>query len=234
MPFFAEKKATVTLDGAIRGAKTIWPVAVAVLPFGITFGVSAGEAGLPASTTLSMSALVFSGAAQFAVLDLWSDTVPLFPLVLALLAVNARNIIMGVSVYPWISRLSKYKIAMITSVLTDANWAVSMDAYGKGERDAGILLGSGLLLWLTWVAGTGIGVFFTGFTVSPESLGLDLLMPVFFITVLIGMGKQKGVFIPWMAAAVVSLLTSYTVPGSWYIITGALAGGIAGVCRDIR
>lgn len=234
MPFFAEKKATVTLDGTIRGAKTIWPVAVAVLPFGITFGVSAREAGLPASTTLSMSALVFSGAAQFAVLDLWSDPVPLFPLVLALLAVNARNIIMGVSVYPWISRLSKYKIAMITSVLTDANWAVSMDAYVNGERDAGILLGSGLLLWLTWVAGTGIGVFFTGFTVSPESLGLDLLMPVFFITVLIGMGKQRGVFIPWTAAAVVSLLTSYLVPGSWYIIIGALAGGIAGVCRDIR
>ncbi len=224
-----EQEVTCTLEGAARGARAIWPVAVAVLPFGITFGVSAGEAGIDPGTSLLMSALVFAGAAQFAALDLWSSQIPLISLVLTVFAVNARNIIMGASLFPWIGRLPGYRIAMITPVLSDANWAVSMDAYGNGERDVGILVGSGLLLWVAWVAGTGLGACFTGFVMAPERLGLDLLMPVFFITVLVGMGKQKGIFLPWVTAAMVSLATSSMVEGNWHIIAGALAGGIAGV-----
>ncbi|MCP4118829.1 MAG: branched-chain amino acid ABC transporter permease [Desulfobacteraceae bacterium] len=232
MSRFLEQEVTCTMAGAARGARAIWPVAVAVLPFGITFGVSAGEAGIDPSTSLLMSALVFAGAAQFAVLDLWSSRIPLIPLVLTLFAVNARNIIMGASLHPWIGRLPAHRIAMITPVLSDANWAVSMDAYGKGERDVGILLGSGLLLWFTWVAGTGLGACFTGFVIAPERLGLDLLMPVFFVTVLMGMGKQKGILLPWATAAMVSLAISFMVEGNWHIIAGALAGGIAGVLHD--
>jgi predicted branched-subunit amino acid permease len=221
-----------SLNGIFTGAKAIWPVALAVFPFGVTFGISAIEAGVEPREAIHMSALVFAGAAQFSVLEIWSDEIPLIPLIFTVFAINARNIVFGFGLSPWIGKLPIYRIALITAVLSDANWAYSMKAYEDGERDVGVLVGSGVILWLSWVIGTATGKHCFGLFDSPERFGLDLLMPIFFITVLYGMGKQKKCYLPWIAAGVSSLLMASLVDGCWYIIIGALVGGVVGVVND--
>jgi predicted branched-subunit amino acid permease len=221
-----------SINGIFTGAKAILPVALAVFPFGVSFGVSAIEAGVEPTKTIHMSALVFAGAAQFSVLKFWSDEIPLIPLIFTVLAINARNIILGFGLSPWIGNLPIYRIALITPILSDANWAYSMRAYEDGERDVGVLVGSGLILWLSWVIGTATGINCFSFFDSPDRFGLDLLMPIFFITVLYGMAKQKILYFPWIAAGAASLLMSSIIDGSWYIIIGALIGGAVGVIND--
>lgn len=221
-----------SINGIYTGAKAILPVALAVFPFGVTFGISAIEAGVEPAKAIHMSALVFAGAAQFSVLEFWANEIPLIPLIFTVFAINARNIILGFGLSPWIGNLPAYRIALITPILSDANWAYSMNAYENGERDVGVLVGSGLILWLSWVISTAFGITCFPLFDSPERFGFDLLMPIFFISVLYGMGKQRTFYLPWIAAGVASWLMSSIEDGSWYIIFGALVGGMVGVVND--
>src|SRR5947208_796856 len=82
-----------TAAGVRRGMIEIMPVAAFLVPFGIAFGVAASARGVQADVSLLMSIVVFAGAAQFAVLDLWYAPLPLVTIALTVLAVNARHLL---------------------------------------------------------------------------------------------------------------------------------------------
>src|SRR5438046_2787320 len=84
-----------TANGVWRGAVEIAPIAAFIIPFGIAFGVAASAKGVPADISLLMSIVIYAGASQFAVLDLWHAPLPLATLALTVLAVNARHILLG-------------------------------------------------------------------------------------------------------------------------------------------
>jgi predicted branched-subunit amino acid permease len=47
------------------GVKTVLPLMIGVLPFGMIYGILAIGAGLPPSTAQAMSAIIFAGSSQF-------------------------------------------------------------------------------------------------------------------------------------------------------------------------
>ena len=223
--------ATFSLRGMLRGARAIAPVSMFVIPFGIAFGIAASQAGLSHLTSMLMSAFVFAGASQFAALPLWGDYIPILPLLFITFAVNARHILMSASLYPWMRTLPwTTKLGSLT-LLSDANFALAMKAHEKGEWDVGHMFGGGLVLWTTWLIGTAIGITSGEFLGDPRALGLDVVMITFFTALLAGSWKGMETLIPWTVAGIVALIAFYTIDGSWYIIIGALAGGIAGVLR---
>ena len=52
-----------------------------------------------------MSVAIYAGASQFAALDLWYAPLPLATLALTVLAVNARHILLGASLAPWLLQI---------------------------------------------------------------------------------------------------------------------------------
>src|SRR5215472_14526345 len=72
--------------GALRCA----PVALGVLAYGLVFGALAQQAGLSFAETAFMSAIVYSGSAQFVALGLWTLPPPVLALAVATLLVNFR------------------------------------------------------------------------------------------------------------------------------------------------
>src|SRR6267154_1568734 len=96
------KSPRFTANGVWRGSVEIAPVAALVIPFGIAFGVAASAKGVPAEISLFMSIAIFAGASQFAMLDLWYAPLPLATLALTVLAVNARHILLGAVLAPWL------------------------------------------------------------------------------------------------------------------------------------
>ncbi|WP_234578498.1 AzlC family ABC transporter permease [Raoultella terrigena] len=56
-----------------------------------------------------MGLLVFAGYAQFAALGLWGEPVPLVTLAATVFAINARHLLMGATLYPWLRYLSPAK-----------------------------------------------------------------------------------------------------------------------------
>ncbi len=97
---------TFTRRGLLRGARRSAPLALAGLLKGVTFGVLARQAGLSLGETVAMSAVVNAGTAQFVALGPWPA--PLLPLALAATAllINARNLLMGATLAPWLGRLA--------------------------------------------------------------------------------------------------------------------------------
>lgn len=218
---------TLTPLGVMRGGRRLFPIAIVTIPFGIAFGVAAIERGMTSIEAILMSVLAFSGAAQFATLDYWQ--VPLGSLAMVVLALNARHIIMGAALSPWLNQLPLGRRILALTYMSDPNFADSQPAFQDGERDAGVLLGGGLILWACWVAGTAIGALGGEVVGEPTSFGIDVVMPCFFAAVVAGQLRQAKALVPSLVAGVVAVALLNVVPTGWNVVLAALAGGVVGV-----
>lgn len=204
------------------------PISLFVVAFGAAFGLAAVQAGLvPAEATL-MSLLVFAGASQFAALDMWGEQVSLLPLAAVVFAINARHILMGASLYPVFRRLPPLRRYGLLLVLTDANWAIAAQDYQNGRHNLEVILGGGLALALAWLVGTALGAWFGQLLEDPRSLGLDMVLGCFLLSMALGGRKSPRILVAWGVAAVASVLAWYYLPPHAHVVAGALAGGLVG------
>lgn len=212
------------------GFTQLLPLSIFVVIFGLAFGVAAVQTGLDAFPTLLMSGLVFAGASQFATLEMWGAEVPLIPVLITVFAINARHLLMGATLYPWLRQLPPAKRYGVMLVASDANWAMAMNAFGKKEPGLGLLVGGGLALWGFWIVGTWMGIYFGGAIKDPVSLGLDMVMGCFLLSMVVVGPKNLRIFAIWGAAAGSSLLAYWYLPENSHVVVGACAGGILGAC----
>ncbi|WP_027852463.1 AzlC family ABC transporter permease [Marinobacterium litorale] len=210
------------------GFKQLTPLSMFVVVFGVAFGLAAAQEGLNDSTSLLMSALVFAGASQFAALELWGGQVPLFTLMITVFAINARHLLMGATLYPWLCHLPPRKRYAVMLVASDANWAMAMQAFSHRQPGLGILLGGGLALWSFWILGTWLGIYFGSAISDPKALGVDMVMGCFLLSMVVGGEKNLRMFFIWSIAGLASLVAYWFLPENSHVIAGALAGGIAG------
>ncbi|MCO7515971.1 AzlC family ABC transporter permease [Pseudomonas guariconensis] len=210
------------------GFKQLLPISLFVVVFGVAFGLAAAQTGLDDVSTLLMSALVFAGAAQFAVLDMWGAHVPIVPLVITVFAINARHLLMGATLYPWLKDLPRARRYGVMLVVSDANWAMSMQAFNRGKPGLGLLLGGGIALWSAWALGSWLGLYFGSAIQDPVSLGLDMVMGCFLLAMVIGGQKNLRMLVIWSLAACSSLLAYAYLPENSHVVVGALAGGVLG------
>ena len=225
-------KVTFTFAGALEGAKRCLPIEVAGFAIGLVFGVLAGQAGLSAAETVLMSALVFSGATQFVVLGLWAAPLPVAAIVLTTLVVNLRYVLMGATLAPWFSGLSRLKAYGSIFFLADENWALAMGEHAKGRRDAAFLIGGGLAMFASWTISSLLGRAVGGALEDPARWGLDFAFTAVFLALLAGLWRgRKSDLLPWVGAAAVAVAAHLVLPGQWYVLLGGLAGSMAGAAR---
>jgi 4-azaleucine resistance transporter AzlC len=226
---------TFTLAGALAGARRCLPIAVGGFAIGLVFGVLAGQAGVGILEAVTMSALVFSGAAQFAALGVWDAPVPVFTLVLTALVIGLRHLLMGAALSPAFSKLPRAKAFGSVYFMADENWALTMEELRRGRRDAAFLIGGGLLMFLSWTTGTFVGRTTGSFLEDPARWGLDFAFTAVFIALLAGMwrGRSKDL-LPWITAAVAAVVSNYLLPGQWHVLIGGLLGTAAGAMQGER
>ncbi|PJI31392.1 AzlC family ABC transporter permease [Acinetobacter pseudolwoffii] len=212
-----------------QGFKSLLPISIFVAIFGAAFGLAAIQTGLEPLSIISMSTFVFAGAAQFATLELWGHSISLIPLLVTVFFINARHILMGASLYPWLKHLSPIKRYSILLVISDANWAFSQQAFQIKKQGLGILFGGGIALWLFWIIGTCLGLYFGSAIKNPSQFGLDMVMACFLLTMVIGGEKNSRIICIWTAAAISSLLAYWYLPENTHVVVGALVGGIVGM-----
>ena len=215
---------TFTLAGVREGFVTGFPVAVGVAGYGVVFGVIANQAGLSVAEAALMSATVLAGAAQLIGVELWADSVPMATVVATVGIVNLRYLLMSATLRPWFRGLSPQAAYGSVFFMADENWALTIGELRSGSKRGAFLLGSGLVLWLLWVAATVLGVTAGDLLGAPEQYGLDYVLTALFLTLAVGLWEGRESIRPWLAAAAVALLTNHVLPGEWYVIIGALAG----------
>ncbi|HEV8192940.1 MAG TPA: AzlC family ABC transporter permease [Ktedonobacterales bacterium] len=229
-----EDKVTFTWQGLLDGARMILPLAFGAFTYGVVFGVLARQAGLSPVEALLMSSLVFAGASQFVALGLWTLPLPVVALIVTTLIVNLRHVLMGAALRPWFGRLSAPHAYGSMFFMTDENWAMTTRQFASGSRDAALLLGSGLTLFVAWVSATLVGEVAGAVVPDPTAIGLDFVFTAVFLSLLIGLWRGRSDLLPWLAAAVVALAAAYWLPGKWYILLGGLVGGLVGAWRHAR
>jgi predicted branched-subunit amino acid permease len=209
----------------------VLPVLPGVCVFASAFGAAAAQKGLTLWQATSMSAFVYAGASQMVALELWRETWSLSTL-LAIMAVtatvNARMILMGASIQPWLAPAPKVQNAINLFFFTDANWLIGTRYRAQGGSDLGILFGAGIVLWIAWVVSTIPGFLAGALVAEPRRYGIDLVMPIFFSAMIVPLWKGVRSAIPWMVAGAVALAVEALSPGYLFIVVGALAGALAG------
>jgi predicted branched-subunit amino acid permease len=178
-----------------------------------------------------MSVAIYAGASQFAALDLWYAPLPMATLALTVLAVNARHILLGAALAPWLLQIPIIQRLGALLLLSDANFAHTMAARDRGETDAGILFGSGLTMWIIWIASTAVGALAGSLLGDLSRFGFDAVMVAYFTAVIVGWWKGRSDLFPFITAAAVAVAGTYILPPGWHIIAGAVAGGTVGVWR---
>jgi len=226
-----ESGVTFTLAGILSGARRCLPIAISGFAIGLVFGTLAGQANLSAAEASLMSALVFSGAAQFVVLGLWDSPVPVAAVVFATLVIGLRHLLMGAALAPHFTKLSRLKAFGSVFFMADENWALTMSEFDKGRRDGAFLLGGGLVMYVSWTVSTFVGGTLGGALEDPARWGLDFAFTAVFLALVTGLWKGRSDLLPWMVAAVVAVAAHHWLPGQWYILLGGLAGSLAGVAR---
>src|SRR3954454_20245663 len=148
-------RVALTLEGYLQGARMTLPLLPSIIVFAAAFGSLAAQKGMTWDQALAMSGIVFAGASQMVSIEIWREvwSLPALLEVMAVTAfVNARMILMSASLQPWLKHASGPQQALMLFLLTDANWLLGMRYRSEGGRDLGIYLGSGLILWVMWVA----------------------------------------------------------------------------------
>ena len=209
--------------------KEMLPISVFVLIFGLAFGLASIQTGVNGFNTVLMSALVFGGASQFATLELWGQSISVMPLVVTVFFINARHILMGASLYPWLKDIPTVKCYCYMLVISDANWAKALPKYQQGQSGLADIVGGGLALWLMWIIGTWLGIYFGYLIENPRVFGLDMVMACFLLTMVMSGQKSLRIVVVWIVAAIVAILAYWYLPENMHVVVGALAGGLVGV-----
>jgi 4-azaleucine resistance transporter AzlC len=223
----------VTFDraGIRTGFVTCVPVALGVAGYGIAFGVLADQAGLSALEVAVMSATVLAGASQIIAVELWADPIPAAAVVLAVFAVNLRYSLMGAALRPWFKHLSAPQTYGSLFFMADENWALTMRDLTSGSNRGAFLLGSGLAIWVFWVASSVVGVAFGGVIDDPATFGLDFVLVATFVALAVELWDGASTVIPWGVALVTALGTAQVLTGQWHVIAGGIAAAVAEVVR---
>ena len=229
-----------SLPGLRAGFRTCLPVALGVAVYGVLFGLLARQRGLSLVETQSMSLFVFAGASQLIALDLWSvdlsGDLPVVSLIITTLIVNLRHVLMGAALSPWLTRLTSVQAFGSLFFMTDESWALTLgrmieDKRCEREPDGAFLLGAGLCVYVFWNLSTALGHILVrglfGDVIDPAKYGLDFAFTAVFTALLVGLKPRRQDILPLIAATATALACARLLPGKWYILAGAIAGGLA-------
>ena len=210
-------------SGIATGARSVAPIAIAVLAFGASFGILARDAGMGVAAPIVMSFTTFAGSAQFAVASVLDDGGALVAAIAAAVLLNLRYLAIGVSVAPSLRGSAPRRLAE-AQLAVDESWAVSQRE-GRVDRDR--LVGAGLVLMAAWCAGTVGGVIGGSALGDPEDYGLDAMFPALFLALLVGQLDSRRARAAAVMGALIALALTPLVPPGVPIVAAAAGAVIA-------
>jgi len=221
---------TWSLDGLRLGAMLMAPALPGMMAFAIAIGATEARKGFAPIEAALMNLLVYAGASQMVAMEAWPQQMThasVLALALLVATVNARMLLFGASLRPWLGALPAWQIYPLLQLTTDPGWIICMRYRAKGGKDAGVFLGGALVVWVAWLAATTAGYVAGALIADPRKIALDLVLPIFFAAMLVPLWNGHRRSVAWAVAGAVALATERLVPGWWFVIVGAIAGSLA-------
>jgi len=208
-----------------KGIIDVSPLMIPVVPFGIIFGVIGMELGLSAFMTFGMSVIIFGGASQIVLLQLFSGGASSLVVITSVGAVNSRHLLYGAVFSEYLSHLKLIWKIILSYILIDQAFAVSNTYFKKNKENKFKhyhLLGAGFTCWTVWQISTILGISLG--SVVPEELGLSFTISLTFLALLINDFRKFKNIIVMLVSGIVATIGYNTIPFQAYIIVAALSG----------
>lgn len=217
--------APFTGAGFRRGMRVGLALSLPILIYGLAFGLVAAQAGMGWGWALGWSAGVFSGSAQLAAVSLiQTGHVTLSSIALTILVMNARYLLFGATIQPWLSQAGPARALPSLLLIGDANWIATMRAAEQGEEDRAYLMGTGVPLVVVWLAGTVAGAIFGQILPDPHALGADLMLPAFAAAMMAVMIRSRMALVPVAVGAASALAVAHFAGAGWGIVAAGVCG----------
>ena len=169
----------------LKGIIDVSPLMIPVVPFGLIFGVLSIEIGFTPLETMGMSIIIFGGASQIILLQLFSGGASSLVIISSVGAVNSRHLLYGAVVSEHLSELKLIWKIIISYFLVDQAFARSNEYFKKNNDKNKYfhLVGGGITCWVIWQTTTFLGIVLGSFI--PEKLGLSFAVPLTFLALLV-------------------------------------------------
>ncbi|WP_027051117.1 AzlC family ABC transporter permease [Mesorhizobium erdmanii] len=213
-----------------QGVRLSMPVVVASAPFAVLFGALAVDQGFSVLEAFLMSALVYGGASQMVGIQLFGQHVAPWLIVLSIFAVNFRHVLYSAGIGRRIAHWPIVQQALGYFILTDPQFAVA-EARAQSGQTVGFAwyLGLGLPVYLFWIVESGLGALFGKLIPDTHALGIDFLLPIYFLGLVMGF-RKRPLWLPVVVASGCASIIAYKTVGSpWHVSIGAIAGVLLAV-----
>ena len=169
----------------LKGIIDVSPLMIPVVPFGLIFGVLAIDIGFSPLATMGMSLIIFGGASQIVLLQLFSGGASSLVIISSVGAVNSRHLLYGAVVSEHLSDLKLFWKIIISYFLIDQAFARSNEYFKKSNQKNKYfhLIGGGVTCWFIWQTTTFLGIILG--SAIPEKLGLSFAVPLTFLAILV-------------------------------------------------
>ena len=207
-----------------RGIIDVSPLMIPVFPFGIIYGVIGMELGIGAYMTVGLSIIIFGGASQIVLLQLFSGGASSLVTLSSVAAVNSRHLLYGAVLSEYFSKLKIAWKIILSYVMVDQAFAVSNAYFKKNQSNQNKhyhLLGAGSTCWTIWQISTVLGIVLG--SVVPEELGLSFTISLTFLALLISDFRKFKNIVVMFISGIVATIGFNAVPFKAYIIVAALS-----------
>tara|TARA_Y200000002_G_scaffold282703_1_gene236690 strand:- start:386 stop:1075 length:690 start_codon:yes stop_codon:yes gene_type:complete len=208
----------------LKGIIDVSPLMIPVVPFGLIFGVLSIDIGFSPIETMGMSLIVFGGASQIVLLQLFSGGASSLVIISSVGAVNSRHLLYGAVVSEHLSDLKLIWKILISYFLIDQAFAVSNDYLKKNKNKNNYfhLVGGGATCWVIWQSTTFLGIILG--SAIPKELGLSFAVPLTFLALLVNDFRKLINVIVIITSGLVATFGYNYIPFKAYVIVAALAG----------
>jgi predicted branched-subunit amino acid permease len=227
---------TSTWQGFRAGVVAAIGPAIGTAPWGVTFGLLAAKLALTPPQAAFMSAWMFSGTAQFVVLDFWRSPLPWLALLFGVFAVNSRYLVQGATLAPWLNQLPRWHRSTLLLGMVDISWASSLAKFRAADvrneaADVGFMHGMQTMLYSTWLLSTLAGLLLPLGGLDLKKWGFDFAISAILIGMVAAHFKLKSSWLPWLVALSVAYATRAWLGGHWYVLAGGIAGALVAAWR---
>jgi predicted branched-subunit amino acid permease len=211
---------------------------LAVGLYGAAFGAAADAAGLNIWQAVTLSALMFTGASQFALVGVLGAGGTGVAAAGSALLLGMRNTVYGVRLAPLLTPRGAVRRAAAAQWVIDESTAMAVAA---PDRELGRLAfwATGATIYLGWNAMTVVGALGAAALTGPALAALDAVVPAAFLALLwprLRSGFPEAAVQRRVAVggAVVALALTPFVPAGVQVIAAVVAVALAGRPRDGR
>ena len=215
-----------------QGMKAAIPIWIAFVPSSVAWGIAAQEHGLTFGEIVLMSAWVYSGPAQFAVLVPLAEGKSATTVLVAGLLMNLRFLPMSTALAPFFRGVTRLPLLIASHVISASSFIVPYLQFQKerktdglsvadGYGNLGYFAGIGATAFIIWVVGTaaGFGValsFPAGFEEA-----LKFILPGYFAGLLVAEMKGKAMALICLASILTAIPGALFNPGWGWLATAA-------------